>query len=169
VRFLDRDPVPPQLRGREARFERETFRNVVVRIGGVRQSVPKDWLVKGSTDSSRNQNGSPPSRTEGGVATGFSTAGDTGTKTPTVRSDKPATNGSLTDSNQEDRISNQEWNRLLDACCRAGVSHLDLKKVISEAAGIPMRDVGTVALTRAQYRRAMEYLANYRGEEGSPT
>jgi len=167
VRFLDRDPVPPQLRGREARFERETFRNVVVRIGGVRQSVPKDWLVKGSTDSGKSQNGSLLPRTEEGSTTGPSAAGDARTKAPTGRSDpQSATNGSLTDSNQEDRISIQEWNRLLDTCCRAGVSHLDLKKVISEAAGIPMCDVGTVALTRAQYRRAMDYLANYRGEEG---
>jgi hypothetical protein len=58
-------------------------------------------------------------------------------------------------------ISNKEWNTLLDACCRAGVSHLELRKVISEAAGIPMRDVGVVPLTRVQYRRAMAYLANY--------
>jgi hypothetical protein len=58
-------------------------------------------------------------------------------------------------------ISNKEWNTLLDACCRAGVSHLELRKVIAEAAGIPMRDVGVVPLTRVQYRRAMAYLANY--------
>jgi hypothetical protein len=58
-------------------------------------------------------------------------------------------------------ISNKEWNTLLDACCRAGVSHLELRKVIAEAAGIPMRDVGVVPLTRVQYRRVMAYLANY--------
>jgi hypothetical protein len=58
-------------------------------------------------------------------------------------------------------ISNKEWNTLLDACCRAGVSHLELRKVIAEAAGIPMRDVGVAPLTRVQYRRAMAYLTNY--------
>jgi hypothetical protein len=62
---------------------------------------------------------------------------------------------------EEDHISKREWDNLLDACCKAGVSHLDLRQVISEAAGIPMRDVGVVPLTRVQYRRAMAYLANY--------
>jgi len=62
---------------------------------------------------------------------------------------------------EEDHISKREWDNLLDACCKAGVSHLDLRQVISEAAGIPMRDVGVVTLTRVQYRRAMAYLANY--------
>jgi hypothetical protein len=62
---------------------------------------------------------------------------------------------------EEDHISKREWDNLLDACCKAGVSHLELRKVISEAAGIPMRDVGVVTLTRVQYRRAMAYLANY--------
>jgi hypothetical protein len=62
---------------------------------------------------------------------------------------------------EEDHISKREWDSLLDACCKAGVSHLDLRQVISEAAGIPMRDVGVVPLTRVQYRRAMAYLANY--------
>jgi hypothetical protein len=62
---------------------------------------------------------------------------------------------------EEDHISKREWDNLLDACCKAGVSHSDLRQVISEAAGIPMRDVGVVPLTRVQYRRAMAYLANY--------
>jgi hypothetical protein len=64
-------------------------------------------------------------------------------------------------SSERDHISNREWNTLLDACCRAGVSHLQLREVIASAAGIPMRDVGVVPLTRVQYRRAMAYLANY--------
>jgi hypothetical protein len=74
------------------------------------------------------------------------------------------TNGAPPTSNtakEEDHISKREWDNLLDACCKAGVSHLDLRQVISEAAGIPMRDVGVVTLTRVQYRRAMAYLANY--------
>jgi len=74
------------------------------------------------------------------------------------------TNGAPPTSNtakEEDHISKREWDNLLDACCKAGVSHLELRKVISEAAGIPMRDVGVVTLTRVQYQRAMAYLANY--------
>jgi len=48
------------------------------------------------------------------------------------------------------------------------VSNLHLRKVIAEAAGIPISNVGVKPLTRAQYRRAMNYLANYRGGEGPP-
>jgi hypothetical protein len=67
---------------------------------------------------------------------------------------------------EEDYISNKEWNSLLDACCRAGVSHLDLRKVIAEAAGIPKGDVGNVPLTREQYRRVLKYLAGYQNGVG---
>jgi hypothetical protein len=78
---------------------------------------------------------------------------------------QPTTNGAPPTSNTaregDLHISNKEWNHLLDACCRAGVSHLELRKVIAEAAGIPLSNVGTVPLTWEQYRRAMAYLANY--------
>jgi hypothetical protein len=62
----------------------------------------------------------------------------------------------------DSHITNKEWNSLLDACCRAGVPHWQLREVISHAAGIPKGNVGTVPLTRAQYRRALSYLATYR-------
>jgi hypothetical protein len=65
-------------------------------------------------------------------------------------------------SSERDHISNREWNTLLDACCRAGVSHLQLREVIASAAGIPKSNVGTVPLTWEQYRRALRYLASYR-------
>jgi hypothetical protein len=58
-------------------------------------------------------------------------------------------------------ISNKEWNTLLDACCRAGVSHLQLREVIASAAGIPKSNVGTVPLTREQYKRALEYIQRW--------
>jgi len=63
---------------------------------------------------------------------------------------------------EEGHISKQEWDNLLDACCRAGVSHLQLREVIATAAGIPKSNVGTVPLTWEQYRRALNYLASYR-------
>jgi hypothetical protein len=58
-------------------------------------------------------------------------------------------------------ISNKEWNTLLDACCRAGVSHLQLREVIASAAGIPKSNVGTVPLTREQYNRALDYIRRW--------
>jgi len=177
VRFLDRVPVPPSLRGREAQAERETIRMVVVWVDGKRQYVPKNWLVEGS-----NQNGSPLSRTEEGATSGFSIAGDTRTNVPTGHIGKPQStaNGSLTTSSagvsktqqsqkqpEDDPVIEEPWNGLLDACFRAGVSHLRLREVLSEATGIPKKLVGTVPLTRSQYRRAIDYLANYRSEEES--
>jgi len=62
---------------------------------------------------------------------------------------------------EEDHISKREWDNLLDACCKAGVSHLDIRQVIATAAGIPKGNVGVVPLTREQYRRALRYLAGY--------
>jgi hypothetical protein len=62
---------------------------------------------------------------------------------------------------EEDHISKREWDNLLDACCKAGVSHLDIRQVIATAAGIPKGRVGVVPLTREQYRRALRYLAGY--------
>jgi hypothetical protein len=61
----------------------------------------------------------------------------------------------------DSHITNKEWNSLLDACCRAGVPHWQLREVISHAAGIPLGNVGTVPLTWEQYRRAMAHLAHY--------
>jgi hypothetical protein len=58
-------------------------------------------------------------------------------------------------------ISNKEWNTLLDACCSAGVSHLQLREVIASAAGIPKSNVGTVPLTREQYNRALDYIRRW--------
>lgn len=177
VRLLDREPVPPSLRGREAQAERETYRTAVVWIDGIRQRVPKAWLVEGSDTPNGNQNGSPLSRTEEGATAGFSIAGDTRTNAPTGHSGKPQStaNGSLTTSSAEvsqkqpedDPVIEEPWNGLLDACCRAGVSHLRLREVLSEAIGIPKKLVGTVPLTRSQYQRAIDYLANYRSEEES--
>ena len=94
-------------------------------------------------------------------------------KTPvavTVNGRVHATEGRVTVSSpptsntakEEDHISKREWDNLLDACCKAGVSHLDIRQVIATAAGIPKSNVGTVPLTWEQYRRALNYLASYR-------
>jgi hypothetical protein len=61
----------------------------------------------------------------------------------------------------DSHITNKEWNSLLDACCRAGVPHWQLREVISHAAGIPLGNVGTVPLTREQYRRALEHIRRW--------
>jgi hypothetical protein len=68
----------------------------------------------------------------------------------------------------DSHITNKEWNSLLDACCRAGVPHWQLREVISHAAGIPLGNVGTVPLTRAQYQRALEYIQRWPSRTYTP-
>jgi len=181
VRFLDQEPVHPDLRGRTAQLERETHGTVVVWIDGKRQRAPKKWLVEGSSTPTENQNGSPLSRTEEGATTGFSTAGDTRTKAPAGLSDpQSATNGPPTTSStgmsktqqpqkqsEDDPVIDKPWDALLDAYDKAGITPLHFREKVSEAIGIPKKVVGTIPLTRSQFQRAMDYLANYRGGEGS--
>jgi len=71
------------------------------------------------------------------------------------------TNGTPPTKEEDSRISFEEWNFLLDAFDRAGVPNLQRRELIAEAAGIPKSNVGTVPLTREQYRRALRYIANY--------
>jgi hypothetical protein len=71
------------------------------------------------------------------------------------------TNGTPPTKEEDSRISFEEWNFLLDAFDRAGVPNLQRRELIAEAAGIPKSNVGTVPLTREQYRRALRYIADY--------
>jgi len=88
-------------------------------------------------------------------------------KTPATANNtaRPEVNGGPPTSKEEDHISEREWNSLLNACYEAGVPNWRLREVVSHAAGIPLSNMGTKPLTRAQYQRALRYLANYR--EGS--
>jgi hypothetical protein len=78
-------------------------------------------------------------------------------KTPTAAT----TNGAPPTKEEDSRISIKEWNSLLDAFDRAGVSNLQRRDVIAEAAGIPRGHVGTVPLTREQYNRALEFIRRW--------
>jgi hypothetical protein len=51
VRFLDRDPVPPSFRGKEAQVERDTPGLAIVWVEGKRRHVLKQWLVEESDTS----------------------------------------------------------------------------------------------------------------------
>jgi len=46
VRFLDRAPVPPSFRGKEAQVELDTPGIVIVWVEGERRHVLKEWLVE---------------------------------------------------------------------------------------------------------------------------
>jgi hypothetical protein len=60
-----------------------------------------------------------------------------------------------------DPVIDRGWYGLLDACCKAGVSHLEVRKVLAEATGVAPGDVERVPLTREQYNRALDYLRRW--------
>jgi hypothetical protein len=61
----------------------------------------------------------------------------------------------------DDPVIDRGWYGLLDACCKAGVSHVDVRKVLAEATGVAPGDVERVPLTREQYRRALDYIRRW--------
>lgn len=62
---------------------------------------------------------------------------------------------------EDSHTSRWRWNSLLNACVKAGVSHLQVREVLAQACGCSKEEVDKVSLTREQYRRALNYLANY--------
>jgi len=128
VRFLDRDPVPVSLRGKEAKLEQEAHRVVVVRVGGRRMHVPKDWLVPAQGSTS----GQPASHSSLAQSTG--SEGD------------------------DDPITQQAWYGLLEACLELNLSPEEAQEVIAEAAGIPPDELDPSRLTWRQYLQVIERL-----------
>jgi hypothetical protein len=59
-------------------------------------------------------------------------------------------------------ISEQEWESLLGACRKARLHPMQRRRLIADAAGIPICNVGVVPLTREQYRQAVARLEKYR-------
>jgi len=132
VRFLDRDPVPPPLRGREAQLERETYRTAVVWVGGKRQRVPKDWLVEGSsTPALEEREPEPPPLS-----------------LPPVDDDAP--------------ITMQDWKALLAACREAGMLWGTSVELIASTIGIPVGEVNPARVTRRQLQQIMERVKSLR-------
>ena len=129
VRFLDRDPVPVSLRGKEAKLEQEAHRVAVVRVGGRRMHVPKDWLVP---------------------AQGSTTSGQ-----PTFH---PALAQSTVSEGDDDPITEQAWYGILDACLELNLSQEDAYQVIAEAIGMQPDELDPSRLTWRQYLKVIERL-----------
>jgi len=67
----------------------------------------------------------------------------------------------------EDLISEQEWGSLLRACRKARLHPMQTKRLIADAAGIPVYDVGVIPLNREQYRQVVSRLEECRSKESS--
>jgi hypothetical protein len=142
VRFLDRDPVPSSLRGREGWLEQESRRMAVVRVEGSFRHVPKDWLVPAQGSAAAVRQGS-------------------------TACSAPDQSVSYLDPNQpeiddtegdDDPITQQAWYSLLEVCLELNLSPEDAQQVIAEAAGIPPDELDPSQLTWRQYLQAIERL-----------
>jgi hypothetical protein len=128
VRFLDRDPVPLSLRGKEALLEQEAYRVAVVRVGGRRMHVPKDWLVAAKGSASDQ----PASR--------------------------PALAQPTDSEGDDDSITEQAWYGILDACLELNLSPEEAHQVIAEAIGMQPDEMDPSRLTWRQYLKVIERL-----------
>jgi hypothetical protein len=53
------------------------------------------------------------------------------------------------------------WYGLLNACCEVGVPPSEVRTVLAEACGVSPGEVERVPVTRAQYRRALDYIRSW--------
>jgi len=154
VRFLDREPVPPPLRGREAQLERETYRTAVVWIDGIRQRVPKAWLVEGSDTTAK---------ASGRVARTAALSGSQVPATPALEEREPEPSPLSRPPVDDDApITMEDWKALLDAYRKAGMRWGTSVQFIASTIGIPVGEVNPAQLTRRQYQQIMERLASFR-------
>ena len=141
VRFLDQDPVPPSLRGREACLAQITEREAVVWVDGIRRCVPKSWLVGESDASAKTALG-----------------GSQMTSTPTLEGRKPEpspTSPSPADDNAY--ITQEEWDALFDECEKARMPWGAAIQFIEDTLGISLDD-WDVRITQKQRQQVMERL-----------
>jgi hypothetical protein len=143
VRFLDRDPVPLSLRGKEAQLEQEAHRIAVVRVGGIRRHVPMSWLMVVQESTAQQQQ---PCLRQGSAANAATTS--SAQAQPSV----------VDAEGDDDPITQQAWYSLLDACLELNLSPEEAQEVIAEAAGVPPDELDPSRLTWRQYLQIIERL-----------
>ena len=110
VRFLDRDPVPPDLRGKEAQLEQDTRPLADVWVDGIRRRVVRKWLVEESVTTALE--GQEP-------------------ETPSIPH-PPA--------DDSDFITEEEWKALENECQKTGMAWGRAIEFIEETLGISLDD-----------------------------
>ncbi len=139
VRFLDRDPVPPSLRGKEGRLEKITGREAAVWVEGIRRHVPRDWLVlQGSTAQQRQ-----PWQ---------------GQRSPVPAAPALAGPADPDAEGDDDPITEQAWYSLLEVCLELNLSPEEAQQAIAEAVNVPPDELDPSRLTWRQYLQAIERL-----------
>jgi len=163
VRFLEQNPVPPSLRGREATLERTTEREAIVWVSGSRRRVPIDWLAV----SSRPVQGSTALTVTG---PGPETQGSAARTSPS--SSQPTSHPDLAQpaaadaEGDDDPTTEQAWCSLLEACLELGLSLEEGQQMIAEVAGVPPDKLDPSRLTWRQYLQVIERLEKLESAQG---
>ena len=165
VRFLELESIPASLRGREATLEQATDQEAVVQVGGSRRRVPVNWLAASS-------------HPEQGSTASVQTASHSGPTQPVDVADAQHCSDHIdsldlnaTDDSggDDDPITEQSWNDLLEACRKLGISRKSALQIIAEATGIPAAEIGPSRLTWRNFLQVIERLETLQGQPDQPT
>ena len=164
VRFLELESIPASLRGREATLEQATDREAVVQVGGSRRRVPVNWLTassrpeRGSTTSSQTASHSDQTQPAGVAATQH--CSDHGSRLEPI--DKDDSEG------DDDPITEQAWDSLLEACQALGIDLEDAQQIIARVAGIPATELDPSRLTWRHFLQVIELLESLQEQPDQP-
>jgi len=153
VRFLEQDPVPPSLRGREAQLKRTTEREAFVWVSGIRRRVPKDWLVAPSQPAQGSTSQPAPAAPRPSAP---------------VRDSGPDAFVSCDEEGDDDPITEQAWDGLQEACLELGLSWGEAQQVIAWATGIPLAELDPSRLTWRHFLQVIERLEQLEAAQGQP-
>ena len=165
VRFLELESIPASLRGREATLEQTTGREAVVQVDGSRRRVPVSWLTasshpeRGSTTSSQTASHSDQTQPAGVAATQH--CSDHGSRLEPI--DKDDSEG------DDDPITEQAWDSLLEACQALGIDLEDAQQIIAEIAGIPATELDPSRLAWRHFLQVIELLEALQDQPAQPT
>ena len=151
VRFLEQDPVPTSLRGREGRVEQLTGRGAAVWVDGIRRHVPKDWLVT-------------PSQPEQVItAQPFQES----TLQPDPASPQPTSpDVSSGEDGDDDPITMQAWDDIQRACLELGMDWGQSQEFIAETIGISLVELDPFRITWRHFLRVIERLEQLEADQG---
>jgi len=165
VRILDLDPIPASLRGREATLEQATDREAIVLVGGSRRRVPVNWLA----DSSRPEQGSTASDQGTSHSDQIQSVEVAATQHCSDHVDSLDLNATDDSGGDDDPITEQSWNDLLEACRKLGIGRRGAMQIIAEATGIPASEISPSRLTWRHFLQVIEQLEALQGQPDQPT
>ena len=164
VRFLELESIPASLRGREATLEQATDREAVVQVGGSRRRVPVNWLAA-SSHPEQGFTASVQTASYSGLTQPVDVADTRHCSVHAGRLDPIDTDDSDGD---DDPITEQAWNSLLEACQAFGMGLEDAQQIIAEVAGIPATELDPSRLTWRHFLQVIDLLEPLQEQPDQP-